>query len=82
MSFKSSEITVTDHAICRYLERVKGFNVEAVRLHIKGICKGVTLARCVRAEGMDFMIADRTVITVRPHGAINKRKVPRGRGAE
>jgi hypothetical protein len=31
-------INVTDHAICRYLERAYGFNVEAIREHIAGLC--------------------------------------------
>ncbi len=73
---------VSDHALIRYLERVKGFDVEAVRRHIAEICKGVKIARCVRAEQADFIIADGVVVTVKPHGAINRRKVPRGRGDE
>ena len=80
MTITVTDNAVTDNAVLRYLERVKGFDIEAVRLHIKNVCKGVQMARCVRAEGMDFLITDRTVITVRPHGSINKRKVPRGRG--
>jgi hypothetical protein len=75
-------VGVTDHAICRYLERVKGFDIDAVRQHIAGLCKGVQSARCVRAENADFIITAGVVVTVKPHGSPNPRKVPRGRGAE
>ena len=70
-------IHVTDHAVIRYLERVKGLDVEATRRHIADVCKGVRLARCVRAEGFDFVIKERCVVTVRPNGAANPRRVPR-----
>lgn len=73
-------ISVTDHAVLRYIQRIKGFDVEAVRLHIANVCKGVTLARTVRAENHDFIISNGCVVTVKPHGAVNRRKVPRGRG--
>jgi hypothetical protein len=72
-------ISVTDHAVLRYLERVKGFDVDAVRQHIKDLCKGVITARTVRAENADFIIAGGCVVTVKPHGSINRRRVPRGR---
>jgi len=44
---------VTDHAVLRYMERVQGFDVEAVRQHIARSCavvsvtpaRGVCLAR-------------------------------------
>jgi hypothetical protein len=70
-------VGVTDHAVLRYLERVKGFDVEAVRQHIAGLCKGVQTARCVRAENVDFVIQYGVVVTVKPHGALNPRRVPR-----
>lgn len=70
-------ISVSDHAVLRYLERVKGFDIDAVRNHIAGICKGVVTARCVRAENADFIVKNNTVVTVKPHGALIPRRVPR-----
>lgn len=59
---------VTDHAVLRYLERVRGMDIEAVRRHIAALCAGAVAcgAICYRAEGHRFTIADRTVVTVRP----------------
>lgn len=70
-------ISVTDHAVLRYLERVKGVDIEAVRDHIAGLCKGVQIARAVRAENMEFVIKDCTVVSVIPVQAQNPRKVPK-----
>lgn len=72
-------ISVSDHALLRYLERVKGIDVEGVRAHIAQVCRGVVLARCVKAEGFDFIIKNQTVVTVKPVGARNPKRVPRDR---
>lgn len=62
---------VTDHAVIRYLERCKGVDIEAIRLHIWKTCEGAvkTGATCIRAEGVKFEFASGTVITVTPDGA-------------
>lgn len=61
-------VRVSDHAVIRYLERAMGFNIEAVRQHIAGICEGPAGigAICVRSEGVRFEITSNTVLTVRP----------------
>jgi len=65
---KHEPVRVTEHAVVRYLERAMGFNIEAVREHIAGICGGAAAAGavCVRAEGLRFEIANNTVTTVTP----------------
>lgn len=64
-------VRVSDHALLRYLERVKGIDVEAARAEVASIC-GIasTLgARSVAGEGHVFLIADYTVTTVLPKNA-------------
>lgn len=62
---------VTDHALIRYLERAMGLNIEIVRQHIEGICKGPAAvgAVSVRSEGVRFEIRNNTVLTVAPDRA-------------
>lgn len=59
---------VTDHCVLRYLERAMGLNIEIVRQHIEGICKGPAAvgAVSVRSEGVRFEIRNNTVLTVAP----------------
>jgi hypothetical protein len=73
-------IRVTDHAICRYLERAYGFNIEAIRDHIAGICAAPAAfgAVCVRSEGVRFEIASNCVVTVSPDG-VTPSKIGRQR---
>ena len=68
-------LQVTEHAVCRYLERAYGFNLDAIREHIIGICAAPSAfgAVCVRAEGLRFEIADNKVVTVAPDGAAPNR---------
>ena len=58
---------VTDHAVIRFLERAKGFDIEAVRTHIASLCAQPMAvgAICVRAEGVKFEIdpCTQTVVT-------------------
>lgn len=70
---------VTDHAVLRYLERVQGFDIEAVRRAIALKCKGATVARSVLSDGFSYMIKNGTVVTIRPTQAQNPRRVPRER---
>ncbi|MAA97802.1 MAG: hypothetical protein CMN87_15515 [Stappia sp.] len=66
--------TVTDHAVLRYLERAHGLDVDAVRAHIAG--RAMTAAElgalAVKIEGVRFVLAGRTVVTV-----IRRQWVPR-----
>lgn len=68
-------LIVTDHAICRFLERAYGFNIEAIREHIIGICSAPAAfgAVCVRAEGVRFEIERGRVVTVTPDGQTPNR---------
>jgi len=63
-------ITVTDHAVLRYLERAMGLNIEIVRQHILAICSGAAAfgAVSVRAEGLRFEIVGTRIVTVTPDG--------------
>jgi hypothetical protein len=59
---------VTDHAVLRYLERVQGYNIDALRQHISKTCEAVAAlgGTCVRAEGVRFEISNGRVVTVTP----------------
>lgn len=64
-------VRVSDHAVLRYMERVQGFDVEAVRAHIASLCAGAaaTGASTVIAEGKRFEISRiGVVMTVAPRG--------------
>lgn len=68
-------IIVTDHAVCRYLERAMGLNIDLVREHILSICGDAAAfgAVCVRAEGLRFEIDGNRICTVTPdHVTPNK----------
>jgi hypothetical protein len=81
-------LPVTDHAIVRYLERAKGVDIEAIRLHIWKTCEGAVKigATCLRAEGVKFEFTNGKVITVAPDGllpskisrAASQRKMQQG----
>lgn len=71
----SAPIRVTDHAVVRYLERARGFDIEGVRRHIAETCAaGVVGATCVRSEGVRFGITHNdtgpVVTTVTPNGPL------------
>lgn len=68
MKHDREPVRVTEHAIVRYLERAMGFNIEAVREHIAGICGAAAAAGavCVRSEGLRFEITNNTVTTIVP----------------
>lgn len=67
---------VTDHALVRYLERAKGFDMEAVRDHIASLCAQPMAAgaNCVRAEGVKFEFESGKVITCTPNGGFSHTK--------
>lgn len=61
-----SEPHVTDHAVIRYLERVKSVDIEAVRAEIAAIvARGVALgAQSVILGGMRYRLEGEHVVTV------------------
>jgi hypothetical protein len=65
----SRKSMVTDHAVLRYLERVKGFDIAAVRREM--LTPGVVAALKAKAtaviiDGVRFQVTDGTIITVFP----------------
>lgn len=60
---------VTDHAVLRFLERVRGVDVQAVRREIQDVCASAvgTGAVCVKALGVKFELDHHgNVLTVTP----------------
>lgn len=66
---------ITDHAVVRYLERVCGVDIRAVRVEIAAIvATGLSDGACgVIVDGMDYRIEDGHVVTVRRAALPNKR---------
>jgi len=67
------EVKVTDHAVLRYLERARGFDIEQVRRHVAALCAPAIKvgARSLRAEGVKFEFSRiGTVVTVVPNGPL------------
>lgn len=66
MKASSAAPAITDHAVVRYLERVKGIDVEAVRAEIAAIVgRGVQLgAQSVILDGMRYRLEGHHVVTV------------------
>jgi hypothetical protein len=58
---------VTDHALRRYLERVRGFKFDKEVSQIQDICRGVENGT-VKAFGHRFEIENWVVITIAPVG--------------
>lgn len=68
---------VSDHALVRYLERAKGFDLEAVRQHISNVCRDAAKAgaTCIHTEGVKFEISGGRVVTCTPgKGGVNRTK--------
>lgn len=68
---KVSAIPVTDHAVIRYLERVQGVDVEAIRHEIRQkVALLVTFpdASAINSDGWRYLIEGGSVVTmVRAH---------------
>ena len=62
---------VSDHAVLRYLERVHGVDVDAIRLAVHAICAdGIERgASAVRVDGRAYVIRLGVVVTVYPKGS-------------
>ena len=69
---KPSQVAVTDHALLRFLERVRGFDLSKERWEIAEICRGVTNGT-VKKHGHRFEVKDGSVITVMPACPIPNR---------
>lgn len=72
-------LNITDHAVLRYLERVQGVDVRAVRRAIEAkvrIAEGEHLVNSVLSGGFRYVIEGGNVVTVvAPHqDKIGKRK--------
>ena len=59
---------VTDHAVLRYIERVGGFDVDAVRRHIANVCAQAVAAGAttLKHDGVRFTFSSDAVTTVMP----------------
>lgn len=73
MKTNSAVPAITDHAVVRYLERVKGVDIEAARTEIAEIVRrGVKLgAQSVLLDGMRYRLEGNFVVTV-----VKKREGP------
>ena len=54
---------VTDHALCRWLERVRGFNLDRDRAEIQRICSGMTNGT-IKFDSHFFEIENNCVVTI------------------
>ena len=65
---KRAPVHVTDHAVLRYLERLHGLDVEAVRAKIATTVWRAVLAGAsgVRHDGLIYRLQDGVVVTVAP----------------
>jgi len=63
----AEDIHITDHALLRYVERVFGIDVDAVRRQIltDGVAKCIELgASTITVNGIQFRVKDRSIVTV------------------
>lgn len=72
---------VSDHALVRYLERIRGFSFERERGQIQDICAGVEEGT-VKFEGHRFEVMNGRVITVVPATLSPNRTRRREMGVE
>lgn len=76
----TAPILISDHALIRYLERVKGFDLEPIRREIEKVCQkasGGSGQRRLSVDGFTYMISNNRVTTVvfgsTPQGAALKQ---------
>jgi hypothetical protein len=73
---------VSDHALLRYLERVRGFDFSREIAEIQRICQPIGDKGCVKAHGCRFEVRSGVVVTVTPGGpslnATRKREAREG----
>lgn len=63
---KRTEIRVTDHAVVRYLERVEGMDIDALRNVIgHKVAEGIEQGACsVIVDGYRYFISDQSVVSI------------------
>ena len=59
-----SEIHVSDHAVLRYLERIVGIDIDALRADIASTCARSNGAPCVRTKAARYLIRGGNVVSV------------------
>ena len=64
---------ITEHALLRYLERVRGFSFAKERAEIMKICKGTTNGT-VKAVGHQFEIRNGRLLTITPPGVCAQKR--------
>lgn len=70
---------VSEHAMLRYLERVKGIDLEAVRAEILGDGRAELIHKLQTCNlplggGLRLLVRNRQVVSVVPHGSRKKRR--------
>jgi hypothetical protein len=63
----ADDIRITDHALLRYVERVFGIDVDALKREIltDGVAKGIEHgASTITVNGIQFRVKDRSIVTV------------------
>ena len=68
-----AQVHITEHALLRYLERVRGFSFDKEREAIREICKG-TLNGTVKAVGHQFEIRNGRLLTITPPGVCAQKR--------
>lgn len=66
----SKPVHVTDHALVRYLERVRGFKFDKERAEIQRVCAGfgdMDFAT-INKDGFLYEIVNGSVVTIAPRG--------------
>jgi hypothetical protein len=68
LSAKDEPVEVADHAILRYLERVKGIDLEALRTELDSEVLREVVQRCPTGRhvinGVTYVTRDKTLVTV------------------
>lgn len=61
-------VTVSDHAVVRWLERARGFDVDAIRAEIARICLPAAEVGCRKLSvgGLTYMLEGFKVTTISP----------------
>lgn len=82
---KKPVVQVSDHAVLRYLERVRGMDVDAVRCEIGrtvDLCLEHPDACGVVSGGFSYKLREGVVTTVAPQNRPNKRSGRQGMGRD
>ena len=77
---KKPAVPVTDHCVIRYMQRVMGLDIEAVRRKIaEDLAPAVRLGAVgLTKDGFNYRISDGAVITVMPAGSGQRRNSVEG----